>query len=626
MSNKTKEDRGKGQGTRGEPDSSTLAPRPSPLVFHVCVLAVTFLIMLAWTWLGWPDPLVDFGRELYVPWQLAQGKVLYRDIAYFNGPFSPYFNSLLFRLFGESLRTIVLANLILLAGLTWMIWRLIEQTSDAMTATVACVVLLTVFSFVQFVGIGNYNFVTPYSHEMTHGIVLSFAAMTCLSRFIDKRRAVFATLTGISLGLVFLTKAEVFLAAALAIGIGLALSKPPVKSLVGFAVGFIAPPIIAIVTMAQAMSLGQALHGVLGSWVYVFDSNIRNMYFYRGIMGTLDLRRNWELCGYACIAYAAVLLPAVLVGWSFKKGAAAACAIATGICIIVFILMRDNLAPWQSSLRGLTIVMPLLSVGTLVFAIRHPRPQRTLRAVLSIFATVLLAKIFFNITPFQYGFALAMPATLIAISAALGWIFTPSPGTPGEAGGEGSGRERGKALTLTLSRNTGRGNMSRALLLPVVGLFIFVHLLAFGRYYAGKPTVVGQGTDMFYADPLSDVRGQAINLMLQSLNRAPASATLAVFPQGATLNYLSRRSNPTSYLSIMPPELMMFGKDKIARACAEHPPDLIVLVLHTDLSEYGYKAFGVDYGQEFLNWIKTNYSEVQSPQDPRFPLLLLARR
>ena len=40
-----------------------------------------------------------FGRELYVPWQLTQGKVLYRDIESIFGPLSPYLNALWMRLF-----------------------------------------------------------------------------------------------------------------------------------------------------------------------------------------------------------------------------------------------------------------------------------------------------------------------------------------------------------------------------------------------------------------------------------------------------------------------------------------------------------------------------------------------
>ena len=62
--------------------------------------AATFAGLLAWSWRKWPDPLVDFGRELYVPWQITEGQVLFRDVASLFGPLSPYLNALWFRLFG----------------------------------------------------------------------------------------------------------------------------------------------------------------------------------------------------------------------------------------------------------------------------------------------------------------------------------------------------------------------------------------------------------------------------------------------------------------------------------------------------------------------------------------------
>ena len=36
-------------------------------------------------------------------------------------------------------------------------------------------------AFGQLVGYGNYNFVTPYIHGVTHGIALSLVAMVALS-------------------------------------------------------------------------------------------------------------------------------------------------------------------------------------------------------------------------------------------------------------------------------------------------------------------------------------------------------------------------------------------------------------------------------------------------------------
>src|SRR5205085_8728514 len=99
--------------------------------------AVTLAGMLAFTWRTWPDPIVDFGRELYVPWQLAQGKVLYRDVAHFNGPFSQYFNSLVFRVAGPSLMALAWTNILILCVMLMMLHRLLASIADEFAATVA---------------------------------------------------------------------------------------------------------------------------------------------------------------------------------------------------------------------------------------------------------------------------------------------------------------------------------------------------------------------------------------------------------------------------------------------------------------------------------------------------------
>ena len=81
------------------------------------IIIMVGLTMLAMSWRKWPDPLVDFGRELYVPWQLSQGQVLYSDIAYFNGPLSPYFNALIFKTLGVGLMSLAWTNIAILAVL-----------------------------------------------------------------------------------------------------------------------------------------------------------------------------------------------------------------------------------------------------------------------------------------------------------------------------------------------------------------------------------------------------------------------------------------------------------------------------------------------------------------------------
>ena len=187
-------------------------------------LLMTGILMLLWTWGTWPDPVIDFGAQLYFAWQLAEGKVLYADLAHYKGPLSPYMNALWFQFFGTSLRTLMLANLVITAVLVWLLYRLFSTIAGRFSATVSCLVFIMVFAFGQLVGIGNYNFVCPYSHEVTHGLVLSLAMIGSLARGLYHRHRNALVGAGVLFGLVFLTDPAVFLAAGSAAATGLVLS------------------------------------------------------------------------------------------------------------------------------------------------------------------------------------------------------------------------------------------------------------------------------------------------------------------------------------------------------------------------------------------------------------------
>ena len=60
-----------------------------------------FALAAALSWRRWADVLVDFGLQLYLPWRISEGDVLYRDVLYLaGGPLSQYFNALSSRFLG----------------------------------------------------------------------------------------------------------------------------------------------------------------------------------------------------------------------------------------------------------------------------------------------------------------------------------------------------------------------------------------------------------------------------------------------------------------------------------------------------------------------------------------------
>ena len=182
-------------------------------VAGLIALAGLTLLFLAFSWRKWPDPLIDFGRELYTPWRLANGAVLYRDVDSFYGPLSKYFNAVIFTLFKPGLMVLVTANLIVFATIVTMLYLLCRRAWGITSALAACAIFIVLFGFSQFVGIGNYNYATPYCHEVAHGLLLCLLLTYVLVGWVENATLSRSFLAGTFLGLTALLKPEILFAA-----------------------------------------------------------------------------------------------------------------------------------------------------------------------------------------------------------------------------------------------------------------------------------------------------------------------------------------------------------------------------------------------------------------------------
>jgi hypothetical protein len=561
-----------------------------------------------WSWRKWPDPLIDFGRELYVPWQITRGTMLSRDIASLFGPLSPYLNAFWFRLFGVSLITLAAANLAVLCLTVAGIYHLLRVSTDRVTATSAGLTTLLLFGFSQYADVGNYNFICPYAHEATHGFALAVASLVALHSGFARNRTSLYPVAGCCFGATLLTKPEVSVAAAAAIGSGWiaawALERRErgqlARRIALFAAAAALTPLLFLMyfSFSGGLPWAQAGRAVAGAWIVALETPVaKNVFYLRG-MGLDDPAGNALRMVRVFAGFVAFVAVAVLLAWTLPRNPIARATqvlgqVALAVAGAVFV-------PWYELLRALPLISATAVVAAIgVLARRHRRKEAAAAPVAlvmwSAFGLVLLAKMCLNARIYHYGFFLALPATTVTIAMVLWFI-------PQRLDGLVDG---------------GIGDRLRRIMAATLALTIALHLAYANRMYQLKVVPLGSGADrLFTTDAFASAgqKWQGIDMpaALDRVGRVVApGATLTVLPEGVMLNYLLRRETPLPFVNFMPPEVMAFGEDAMVHALERHPPDIVVFV-HRDTSEYGFQLFGTDpgYGRQIVTWIRARYESI----------------
>ncbi|MFZ0827315.1 MAG: hypothetical protein WAO02_07815 [Verrucomicrobiia bacterium] len=590
----------------------------------LALVAAVFVLAAALSWRRWPDLLVDFGIQLYLPWRISEGDVLYRDVMYLTGgPLSQYFNALLFKIFGVSFRTLIFANLAITAGMLVLVYRRFLVVADQLTATMICLGIVLVFAFQQLTPVGNYNYVTPYCHEVFHGLVLSIVAVMWLSDWVEKGRIQFALAAGLTSGLVFLTKPDVFLAlmvcaAAAFVVVGCFQRRTgfAAKSLVGFLLAGAIPVLAFFALFLRAEDWRASARSVVSAWAPLWHTSITLDPFYQWCMGWDMPFHHLEKMVGQFIFIAVITVFYALVFWRgmesiFKWGKPP--------WLVWPLLMAPLLvfaAVWSWIDCGRSLL--LLDLSACVLLGLNSRKTTAGPAVIfpllwNLFSLALLAKLGLFTRVWHYGFALAMPAFAGMVYLYV-WL-----------------------LPLLLEQKYRvRFHLFRLTACLVLGIgFVRLFLLSESHYLRKNLAVGGDGDKIMAYGPATDPFHGTVETALSWVEQhVPPDATLAVLPEGAIINYLSRRVNPTHHLAWFPPVMAVFGQANMTDSFEKDSPDYVVIIARS-ATEFGVGFFGYDprYGAGLKQWVDNHYDRVypdpaeqSSPERPFFAGLQILKR
>jgi hypothetical protein len=539
----------------------------------------------------WSDAIIDSGREWIVPDALSRGELLYRDVVYWVGPFTPYVHAAWLRVFGSTLPVLTVAGAVdsaaLLAALFLALRQLVGRRSAALwTALAIPAVIFMPASGGLLIGMG-------YRQAAT----FSLLALTLVSRKPAHGRASVSWVVGALCGLAALCRTEWGIAA-----LGAALLGTWMRHFCGRDLsGALRIVVAAILTFGSVIGVFVLLAG--------FDPVIREGHllltglppetkrFMASFSGIGDLRRGIANSLYSAFLWlvAFLLLRLLAVMRNDPQQARRRSRVLLGALIVLAFLAAIGGARGPFLWSG----APGLCLFAVFWSFRR-RGRRDSSALASFGAMGLMMshRRFFHIGDSWY---VGNPLVFAFVCAAL-------------------------LLRMALAserRQQTRMAFERLVSISLAVLTVFAFVMRIWQY-RDDPRVPIAGT----AGLLSATPGLAPSIEEAASavrGRTRPQDGLVVFPEGELLNYLSGRKNPCRHKMYLPGYLVEENEPEILAELEKAKP-AAVAVVRRPTSEYGPALFGDDYGRRIRAWISSHYEPAPLEGGRRAPIHLFFRR
>lgn len=550
--------------------------------------------LLSLSWNKWTNITLDYGRELYTPWLITRGQVLYKDILTIHGPFPSYFNALLFKVFGTSLMTLVLFNILLVAVITTLIYRFFIYTTDKRAAFFASAVFLSIFAFSESSrGQGNFAYICPYTYTVTYATFFSIWAIELFASRQPKN--VPWTAVGILVGLTALCRFEIFIFLVIALLAGFiiqgSLEHWPLKVFLrkGLLVlsGFSLPVGIACLYFATQLPLSQVWPSILSCkhhWV-----EISQIYFYRYMLGLDHPWQNFRimLAAAACYGFVLLTFKSLCMGMDGieknNRPWTGAFFILMGLGGIAEIVIWAVYFHDKHMFKGLPILMAFLLFFLAWRLWRHR--QGLPLFVMTLWGSLMLSRVILNVQVDFEGFVYAMPAALMFVAFFQGLV-------PGY-----------------FERVHRRGNFISAAASVLLVLMMVLGLLSLHHIYQARDLQVRAGPNLVIGDSSSNPQVGDIAAFLKDVDKIMGKdANFVVFPEGVMLNFLTQRPDPIPYTSFINVERVDFSSQAMLRSLEEHRPDYVIFSY--PISIYFYPQHEKQYPLAVRSWVLDNYYPV----------------
>jgi hypothetical protein len=584
--------------TDSAPNSLMQLIRERPdAVARTTIIAVA--CTLFWlTWAHWGDVQVDCGREVYIPYQILRGKLLYRDLWYSYGPLAPYASALLLKLFGQHLSVLYFFGLTLTICCALILYELGSMLSGrAVGLTAALPFLFQGFEpptqRLRDVA-SQFNYVFPYAYAAMIGLLLALLCAFLTVRHLLGRDGHNLMLAGLAASFAFLSKQEIGAACYLMlafVGLMEAILQRSSGTLL-YAIAQCAPGVVLWVvtygwffwTLTPGFMLSENWIEFPGSYFmrtspahFYADSGARFM--------------TWEVSFLIISGCAALFLWYEIALWSARTGRR---WYLIGVVILLVAIRAAGtlgLEPAEQAMHGIQNVafpagMFFIGCAFLVwtlYKLRDTGERRFLaQAAIGVLALALAVRILAGVRPYGYGIFYGAPLFLVFIITLAKCVGAAVPTIPAAQ----------------------RRKLTNSLLAVEVSMLAMVLIPGVSRRIARLETSWGE---IYLRPEEASVARQIIDFVSEQGRRG---RRIAILPEAPIMYALTGTEAPNRWYMVAPGFLSPSQEDDYIADLKRSGTDYIVLTTR-NTSEYGAPYFGIDYDRKIYQWIKGNYRVVE---------------
>ncbi|MDD3237267.1 MAG: glycosyltransferase family 39 protein [Candidatus Gastranaerophilales bacterium] len=535
-----------------------------------CIFAISLIFILAipFFWLRMALLTIDIGRELYIPWQMIKGHLLYKDIFIIFAPLSYQISAFSLKLLGDKLSSFYIFGLInsfLIVNLTYAIGR--EFLSKKLSLLITFFVMFTgVFAFHIF------NFNMPYAYAMPYSLMFFLASFLALIKYLKSNghEAKYVYISSLFCGAACVTKYEYILFAIFLVYIFCCFKPISVAQKIKSVLAFLTVPTLSYGTLLlQGVTFYDWYNNFLIVQKMATSSAMHHFYMVSGAF--FSLSKFFQVLNTGVI-FSLIVGFSIYYSLKFKKQknkkSEIIIIILTWIFLFIYFMIYANF-----SFAFLSILNLLLL--TIFFKRIYKNPPLF---ALMVSAFLISLKSFYSMELIAYG-VISIGVLLVAIAA----FFLSNI------------LEYKKEIYLLLAKQIIEIILTCALVLMFgYQIWWLTHL--------NSPVYTPKGV-IYTTKGAAAIHNDFINYLKQNTK---TNDTLLVLPETPLVNYVMNLDSDNIHYTLMPADIDMFGEKQILDKFVKIKPDFFALS-NRETSEYGKDYMCSYYASTICIMVYKNY-------------------